>query len=66
MRFWWYVTKASWRLGRGRWYVWRDTPTDIVRRVAVLWYHARREQYEDVELIRQAHQEYELRKRKKL
>ena len=64
MRFWWYVAKASWRLGRGRWYVWRDAPTDIVRRVAALWYHAKQKQDEDVEVIRQAHQEYELRKRK--
>ena len=65
MRFWFYVMRAAWRNGFGRWYVWRDAPTDIVRQVAVLWYHARkRPSDDDTSLIYEAHKEYQLRKRK--
>ena len=64
IRFWYYVGRASWRVGMGRWYVWRDAPTDVGREIAVLWYHARRRKNDDdVEVIRQAHAEYKLRKR---
>ena len=63
MRYWFYVIRACWRAGMGRWYVWRDAPTDIVRQVAVLWYHQRRNPGEEgSEAIRQAYQEYRLRK----
>ena len=61
MRFWFYLIRASWRNTRGRWYVWRDAPTDIVRKVAALWYVARKEN-EDVSVIREARKEYKLRK----
>ena len=65
IRFWYYAIKASWRVGMGRWYVWRDAPTDVVRQMAVLWYHARHSEDKDsAEVIRQAHAEYKLRKRK--
>lgn len=65
MRFWFYVMRASWRFGFGRWYVWRDAPTDIVRQVAVLWYLERkRTQDESSDLIHQAYKEYQLRKRR--
>lgn len=64
MRFWFYIFKASWRLGMGRWYVWRDVPTDIVRRVAALWYVNRRRNEEKSELIHEAYKEYNIRKRK--
>ena len=66
MRFWYYVMRASWRHAFGRWYVWRDVPTDIVRQVAVLWFFARRKDYADDErsLIHEAHREYALRKLK--
>jgi len=62
MRFWLYVIKAVWRSVRGRWYVWRDVPTDVVRRVAVLWYLERKE--EKNELVYEAYKEYQLRKLK--
>lgn len=63
VRFWFYCFKASWRVAMGRWYVWRDAPTDIVRQVAVLWYHNRRDDRdESSEVIRQAYQEYKLRR----
>lgn len=65
MMFWFYTMRASWRVAFGHWYVWRDAPTNIVRQVAVLWYHARRRPpEEDTEVIRQAYEEYQLRKRR--
>jgi len=62
MKFWLYVIKASWIFARGRWYVWRDVPTDVVRRIAALWYFDRKE--EKSELIHEAYREYQLRKLK--
>jgi len=62
MKFWLYVIKASWIFARGRWYVWRDVPTDVVRRVAALWYLERKE--EKNELVYEAYKEYQLRKLK--
>ena len=62
MRFWLYVIKAVWRFQMGRWYVWRDVPTDVVRRVAVLWYFDRKE--EKNKLVYEAYKEYQLRKLK--
>jgi hypothetical protein len=64
MRFWWYVIRASWRVGMGRWYVWRDAPTDVVRQVAAMWYLNRRMKDEKSELIYEAYKEYQLRKQK--
>ena len=62
MKFWLYVIKAVWRSVRGRWYVWRDVPTDVVRRVASLWYLERKE--EKNKLVYEAYKEYQLRKLK--
>jgi hypothetical protein len=62
MRFWLYVIKASWRSARGRWYVWRDVPTDVVRKIAALWYLERKD--EKRELVYEAYKEYQLRKLK--
>lgn len=65
MMFWLHVIRASWRVAFGRWYVWRDAPTNIVRRIAVLWYFQRKQPEEEgSELIRQAYEEYQLRKRR--
>jgi hypothetical protein len=64
MKFWFYVIKVSWRISMGRWYVWRDVPTDIVRQVAVLWFLNRKSKEEKSDLIYEAHKEYQLRKRK--
>ena len=64
MRFWWYVIRASWRNAMGRWYVWRDAPTDVVRQVAAMWYLNRRKKDEKSELIYEAYKEYQLRKQK--
>lgn len=68
IRFWFYTIRASWRVAMGRWYVWRDAPTDVVREMAVLWYHARRRSDidESSQVIKQAYDEYQLRKRKGL
>jgi len=62
MKFWLYVIKASWIFARGRWYVWRDVPTDVVRKVASLWYFERKN--EKNELVYEAYKEYQLRKLK--
>jgi hypothetical protein len=48
MRFWLYVIKAVWRSVRGRWYVWRDVPTDVVRKIAALWYFDRKEEKKQI------------------
>ena len=62
MRYWFYVFKAAWRNASGRWYVWRDVPTDIVRQVAVLWYLNRKRGEEKSDLIYEAYKEYKMRK----
>lgn len=47
----------------GRWYVWRDVPTDVVRQVAVLWYLERKSPRDErSDLIEEAYNEYKLRK----
>ena len=68
VRFWFYAIRAMWRVAMGRWYVWRDAPTDVVREMAVLWYHARHRSDidESGQVIKQAYDEYRLRKRKGL
>lgn len=48
----------------GRWYVWRDAPTDVVRQVAVLWYLNRKQGEDRSELIHEAYKEYKLRKQR--
>ena len=63
LRFWRYVIRASWHSAMGRWYVWRDAPTDVVRQVAVLWYLERKSpRDESSALIEEAYNEYKLRK----
>ena len=64
MRFWLYAIRAAWRVANGRWYVWRDAPTDVVRQMAALWYMARKNPEEGSEVIHQAYQEYQLRKQR--
>jgi len=64
LRFWLYVIKAVWRSVRGRWYVWRDVPTNVVRRVAVLWYLERKIKEKESALVYEAYKEYQLRKLK--
>lgn len=67
MRFWLYITQALWRVHRGRWYVWRDVPTDIVRKAAALWFVARNDKEpspEIVSLVHQARSEAKLRARR--
>lgn len=36
MRFWIHILKAYWKTLNGRWFVWRDTPIDVVARAAVM------------------------------
>ena len=64
LRFWLYVIKAVWRSVRGRWYVWRDVPTNVVRRVSVLWYLERKIKEKESALVYEAYKEYQLRKLK--
>ena len=67
MRFWFYMARSQWRVIRGRWYVWRDVPTDIVRRAAALWFLARKDKDAEPEVesvILQARNEYRLRKQR--
>lgn len=67
MRFWFYMIRSSWRVIRGRWYVWRDVPTDVVRRAAALWLVTRNDKNGDDDVkttIAQARAEYKLRKLK--
>lgn len=63
---WLYIIRALWRVIHGRWYVWRDAPTDVVRKVAALSFTIRRKS--DVptytrELIDQARVEARYRKK---
>ena len=67
MRFWFYMTRALWRVIRGRWYVWRDVPTDVVRMAGGLWLVTRngKDVPDNVQsAVLQARTEYKLRKRK--
>jgi hypothetical protein len=64
LRFWFYTLRAIWRIERGRWYVWRDAPTDVVRLVAATYRIAKNDDDLKVfELTYQAREEYKLRKR---
>jgi hypothetical protein len=65
MNYWLHSIRATWRLLNGRWFVWRDAPTRVVRQAAALWRWARHDKDDaQKELIWQARQEYEMRKRK--
>lgn len=35
-RFWRHAIQAMWRVTRGRWFVWRDAPDDVVQEAAAL------------------------------
>lgn len=63
LRFWPYTIRALWRVGNGRWYVWRDAPTDIVRFNAIMTRYAK-DGDEVQEMARQARIEYTQRKRR--
>jgi hypothetical protein len=65
MRFWFYMIRSQWRVIRGRWYVWRDVPTVVVRQAAALWFVTRQDKDAGPEVksvISQARNEYKLRK----
>ena len=64
MMFWVYTLRAMWRLSAGRWYVWRDAPTSVVREVACLWREVRHNQDDDDlrDLVLEARQEYKRRR----
>ena len=65
LRFWLYTIRAMWQMQMGRWYVWRDVPTDVVRQMACLWYASRNSEEAGVRnLVHQAREEYKLRKRR--
>lgn len=67
MKFWLYTVRALWRIHRGRWYVWRDAPTDVVRKVAALYFAMRKDKEPSCELkalIIDARNETKLRKRR--
>ena len=67
MRFWLYTIRAIWRVCTGRWFVWRDAPTDVVRKAAAIRFlmHKDNEQDEQViDLVAQARAEVKLRKQK--
>jgi hypothetical protein len=64
MKFWYWAIRAIWGALRGRWYVWRDAPDDVVRQAALLWRSVRHDNDEDLRsVIAQAHAEYRLRAR---
>lgn len=67
IRFWFYSVRAIWRTLHGRWYVWRDAPTSVVREAAILWREVRNDKNaeDDVKaIILSARNEYLLRKRR--
>jgi hypothetical protein len=67
MTYWFYMIRSIWRVLHGRWYVWRDVPTDVVRKAGALWLIVRNDKSADDNLrlvILQARNEYKLRKRK--
>jgi hypothetical protein len=62
MTFWYWAIRACWGVVRGRWYVWRDAPDDVVRQVASLWRGVRHDKDEDLRgVIAQARAEHRLR-----
>lgn len=60
MRFWWHIVKAMWKHLNGRWYVWRDTPDDVLRDVLKIDI-THEEDSEVITLVRGAWQEHKLR-----
>lgn len=63
LKFWSFTSRAMWRHVRGRWYVWRDAPTEVVRVAALLWFYARKKPAtKGVTLIHEAYKEYRMRK----
>lgn len=64
MRYWFWMTIAIWRALCGRWHVWRDDPTDVVRTAASLWRAVRDDTDDDARnVIAQARAEAKLRAR---
>jgi hypothetical protein len=63
MRFWWHVIKVMWRHVNGRWYVWRDSPDDIVREVAGMEFTAKQKEESPnwFVLVQEAKRELQLR-----
>ena len=60
-----YAIQAMWRVRRGRWFVWRDVPIDVVRRVSAAWRYIKRENSPiAIETVRQARDELRSRKRR--
>jgi hypothetical protein len=39
IKFWLYTIRATWRVSRGRWFIWRDAPLQVVEEVAELRAH---------------------------
>lgn len=65
MRVLFYVARSFWLYQIGRWYVWRNVPTDVVRLVATTWYFVKKEPSSDYKnIIYEARKEYKLRKTK--
>jgi hypothetical protein len=67
MKFWYYFIRSIWRVVNGRWYVWRDAPTDVVRQAAALKFEAAEDKDTDPILasVMQADAEASLRKLRK-
>lgn len=66
MKVLYYACVRMWRVILGRWFVWRDAPTDVVRAVAATWRWVRNhDQSATKELVRQARDEAKLRGRRK-
>ena len=67
MKFWYHFLKSIWRVLNGRWYVWRDVPTDIVRQAAALKFEAAEHKDSNPILasVMQADAEVKLRKLRK-
>ena len=64
MRFWLYTIRAMWRVSRGRWFVWRDAPLQVVEDAAEMHPHLKDTDDPNMKiLIRQACEELELRDR---
>lgn len=64
MKFWFYSIRAMYRVLRGRWYVWRDAPIEVVEQIAEMKPHLKStDEVGLVNLIVQAEKELELRGR---
>lgn len=65
IKFWLYTIRAMWRVGRGRWYVWRDAPLQVVEEAAELRLHLQETDDANMKnLILQACDELALRDKK--